>query len=61
MDFSWSREEDEFRQEIRDFLKAELPPGWTETLVLDHEDDEYIRLAKDFTGKLGSKGWFTAH
>ena len=25
MDFSWSREEDEFRQEIRDFLKAELP------------------------------------
>lgn len=25
MDFSWSREEEEFRQDIRDFLKAELP------------------------------------
>lgn len=61
MDFSWSREEEEFRQEIRDFLKAELPPGWNDTLVLDHEDDEYIRLAKEFTGKLGAKGWFTAH
>ena len=61
MDFSWSQEEQEFRQEIRDFLKSELPPGWNDTLVLDHEDDEYIRLAKDFTGKLGAKGWFTAH
>lgn len=29
--------------------------------MLDHEDDEYIRLAKEFTGKLGAKGWFTAH
>src|SRR6266699_1862124 len=37
MDFSWSREEEEFRQEIRDFLKAELPQGWNDTLVLDKE------------------------
>lgn len=61
MDFSWSAEEEAFRQEIRDFLKAELPAGWNETLVLDKEDEEYITLAKEFTGKLGSKGWFTAH
>ncbi len=61
MDFSWSAEEEAFREEIRDFLKAELPPGWNDTLVLDKEDDEYIKIAKAFTQKLGTKGWFTAH
>ena len=61
MDFSWSREEDEFRQEIRDFLKAELPQGWNDTLVLDKESEEYIELAKDFTQRVGAKGWLAAH
>jgi len=61
MDFSWSRDEEKFRQEIRDFLKAELPQGWNDTLVLDKESDEYIALAKDFTKKVGAKGWLAAH
>ena len=61
MDFSWSREEEEFRQEIRDFLKAELPQGWNDTLVLDKESDEYIQLAKGFTQKVGTNGWLAAH
>ena len=61
MDFSWSRDEEEFRQEIRDFLKAELPQGWNNTLVLDKESDEYIELAKGFTQKVGAKGWLAAH
>ncbi len=61
MDFSWSAEEEAFREEIRDFLKAELPAGWNDTLVLDKEDDAYIQIAKEFTQKLGAKGWFTAH
>src|ERR1041385_7965489 len=61
MDFSWSRAEEEFRQESRDFLKAELPQGWNDTLVLDKESDEYIALAKDFTKRVGAKGWLAAH
>ena len=61
MDFSWSRDEEEFRQEIRDFLKAELPQGWNDTLVLDKESDEFITLAKDFTRRVGAKGWLAAH
>ncbi|PON14043.1 acyl-CoA dehydrogenase [Candidatus Entotheonella serta] len=61
MDFSWSAEEEAFREEIRDCLKAELPTGWNDTLVLDKEDDEYIQIAKEFTQKLGAKGWLTAH
>src|SRR5919109_2523366 len=61
MDFSWSREEEEFRQEIRNFLKSELPQGWNDTLVLDKESDEFITLAKDFTRRVGAKGWLAAH
>lgn len=61
MDFSWSQEEDAFRQEMRDFLKAELPAGWNDTLVLDKESDEFIAVAKEFTQKVGSKGWLAAH
>jgi alkylation response protein AidB-like acyl-CoA dehydrogenase len=61
MDFSWSREEEDFRQEIRDFLKQEMPAGWNDTLVLDKESDDYIQLAKNFTHKVGAKGWLAAH
>ena len=61
MDFSWSREEEDFRQDIRNFLKAELPQGWNDTLVLDKESEEYIALAKDFTQRVGAKGWLAAH
>ncbi|MCZ6875913.1 MAG: acyl-CoA dehydrogenase family protein [bacterium] len=61
MDFSWSAEEEAFRQEIRGFVKAELPEGWNDTLVLDKESGEYINIAKTFTRSLGAKGWFTAH
>ncbi|GIX46143.1 MAG: acyl-CoA dehydrogenase [Candidatus Tectimicrobiota bacterium] len=61
MDFSWSPEEEAFRQEIRDFLQAELPKGWNETLVLDKESDEYIQVAREFTRKVGAKGWLAAH
>ena len=61
MDFSWSRDEEEFRQEIHNFLQAELPQGWNDTLVLDKESEEYIALAKDFTRKVGAKGWLAAH
>ena len=46
MDFSWSRAEEEFRQEIRDFLQEELPRGWNDTLVLDKESDQRFPLAR---------------
>jgi hypothetical protein len=32
---SWSHAEEEFRQEIHDFLTAKLLQGWHDTLVLD--------------------------
>ena len=41
MDWKWSKEEDDFRQEVRDYLKAELPSGWGKEIFYDQDDDEH--------------------
>ena len=33
MDFSFSKEEIAFRQEVEDFVKQELPPDWDDRVV----------------------------
>ncbi|MCZ6874840.1 MAG: acyl-CoA dehydrogenase family protein [bacterium] len=57
MDFSWSAEEEAFRQEIRGFLQAELPEGWGVTQFWDPDDDSQFAFAHDFTKKLGARNW----
>ena len=57
MDFSWTAEEEEFRQEIREFLQAELPEGWGITEFWDPDDDEQFTFAHEFTKKLGTRNW----
>lgn len=61
MDFRFTKEEEAFRQEIRQFLKRELPPGWTgmEEAVLSME--EGWASYKSFIRKLGAKGWLNMH
>ena len=53
MDFNWSAEEEAFRQEIREFLQAELPENWGMTQFWDPDDDSQFVLAHAFTKKLG--------
>ena len=57
MDFSWSAEEEAFRQEIRDFLQAELPEGWGMTQFWDPDDASQFDFAHDFTQKMGARNW----
>ena len=61
MDFRFTPEEEAFRQEIRDFVKKELPSDWL-SLGLDEELGEG---GWDFTlsmsKKLADKGWLTLH
>ena len=40
MDFRFTQEEEKFRQEIREFLKRELPPDWTGWPVLGEADTD---------------------
>ncbi|MBI2935501.1 MAG: acyl-CoA dehydrogenase family protein [Chloroflexi bacterium] len=60
MDFKFSPEEEAFRQEVRDFIKQELPPGWM-GLPGESTDDENWRFSVKMRKKLAEKKWLTLH
>ena len=37
MDFGWSREEDEFRSEVRAFIRGQLPADWDDRNLNEEE------------------------
>ncbi len=62
MEFRFTPEEESFRQEIRDFLRVELPPGWAESGgagPLGEGGEERWEFLRQFQRKLASKGWLT--
>jgi alkylation response protein AidB-like acyl-CoA dehydrogenase len=61
MDFRFGPEEERFREEIRAFCRAELPPGWGRGAYNDREDSpkELGEPARAFQRKLAEKGWLT--
>jgi alkylation response protein AidB-like acyl-CoA dehydrogenase len=61
MHFRLEPEEENFRQEVRDFLMNELPPGW-QTTKGHHaglETEEEWAFYQSMMRKLGAKGWLT--
>ncbi|RLC71049.1 MAG: hypothetical protein DRI26_05930, partial [Chloroflexi bacterium] len=59
MDFRFTREEEVFRQTIRDFLQQELPPWWEGIEALG--TDEGWAFYRSFVRKMGAKGWLNMH
>jgi len=61
MDFRFTREEEAFREEIRSFVRAELPPDHGSRGYNDREDapKEHGEVARAFQRKLADKGWLT--
>ena len=55
MDFRFSPEEEAFRQELRVWLKENVPPDW-EGVFLE-EDEEAWQHSRAFVKKLAQKGW----
>ena len=56
MDLTFTPEQEAWRQEVKDFLAKELPPD----KAFDHEfneDDELWKFAREFSEKVGAKGW----
>ncbi len=57
MDFRLSPEEEAFRQEVRDWLKENLPKGWSGDRFTRDRDPETWNIYRDFAGKLAEKKW----
>ncbi len=56
MDFGFSKEEEEFRQEVREFCRREVTPE----LIEDYEREAgYTPRIWEFLRKLGERGWLT--
>ena len=59
MDFSFSPDEERFRQEVRDFIAKEVPPGFEAGVGGEVETDEEWQVARQITKKLAAKGWLS--
>ena len=59
MDFRFSKEEDAFRTEVQEFLKAELKPGWDEEFDTETEvgAGEQSDFSNQFQKKLADRHW----
>ena len=55
MDYRFTQEEESFRQEVRTFLRAEIPADWDYDPFELH--DETWEFARGLTRKLAAKGW----
>ncbi len=57
MDFTFTPQEEAFRKEIREFIKKELPRKYERVVVHGGESEEEWEFTKQFTRKIGEKGW----
>lgn len=55
MEFGFSEKEIAFREEVRHFLQAELPPGWHGEI--ENDTYEAFPFSRGFTRKLAARGW----
>ena len=57
MDFTFTKAEEAFRQQLRDFVKKELPRDWLG--IEEYDTDEEWEFTKKMAKKLAAKGWLT--
>ncbi|HEY5639033.1 MAG TPA: acyl-CoA dehydrogenase [Dehalococcoidia bacterium] len=59
MDFRFTTQEEAFRQEIRDWLKTNLPDNLPEDRL--GREPENMNVYKEFAQRLATKGWVAPH
>jgi len=59
VDLQFTEKEEAFREEVRSFLRRELPVGWMGAPPWTGESEEGWQFAQELTKKLGKKRWLT--
>ena len=59
MNITFTRQEEDFRQELRDFLEQELPEGWDPLGQPGETPEKRHAFTRDMAKKLADKGWLT--
>ena len=59
MEFDWSADEKQFRQDLRDFLASALPENWKELSKDGPGSDAQAEFSREFCPKLAERGWLT--
>lgn len=59
MEFQFGEQEEQFREEIREFVKAELPPDWALGMFEEGDSEEEWAFIMSISKKLSEKGWLT--
>jgi len=57
MDFSFSAEEERFRQDLREWLKNNLPPSWGTSAFKMPKGDERIQFLRGWQRKMYEGGY----
>jgi alkylation response protein AidB-like acyl-CoA dehydrogenase len=58
MELGWPQEFADFREEVRSFIKDNLPPEWWSKVP---GEEPYSDITLNFCRKLGEKGWLMPH
>lgn len=64
MDFQLTAEQESFREEVRQFLKSELPPDWhgmagPTMIEMELDKDDVWEMYQKISKKLARKGWIS--
>ena len=59
MEFGWSAEDVEFRQELVEFLDETLPADWDELSKGGPGSESQAGFSREFARKLAERGWLT--
>jgi alkylation response protein AidB-like acyl-CoA dehydrogenase len=59
VDFEWSEDDARFREALRAFLDAELPPDWEELSRHGPGSDVQAAFSRSFCARLAERGWLT--
>jgi len=63
MDFAFTKEQEAFRNEVRDFIAKEFPQEWRgmyrDFFSILGAGDEQLKINQEMAKKLGAKGWLS--